>query len=489
MTMEHETGLQRVGSTGMAVFEPRSFGELERLAQMCASSKLFAITTPEAAMVVMLTGASLGLPPVAAMRGIHVVQGRAVLSSDLIVAVVMRSGQCDRWTVVENSPVRCIIETHRKGSAAPVRHQWAIEDAKRAGLVTKGIWQQFPAAMLRARCSAELGRIAYADVLFGVYVEGEIEGDAERVDVQRDDGPAESATVSGLDAFRAALTETADLAGFACVYRDHADVLGGTAAKDVNAAVVARAKACGYYLTADEAHALCGGTLGEDLATAYEELAAIGRETDDVSGDGVIAAVVRVVRRYASRPKAVKVRIYNVAGHTAQGLNVADVKQRMDAALKPPPPPPTGTDGPARDSSDPAATIGATVAAANARHGAAQASAEPRVVLDPAEAEARLLRADAVGDAAWCQRLVDYAAVFAMAGAFHKRAAAFREAGVLATRRAQTLDAIEAREQRGPEAARQALDGYATRRVMPRGYGEVIRMPQRPTATRTGTDG
>ena len=131
----------------------------------------------------------------------------------------------------------------------------------------------------------------------------------------------------------------------------------------------------------------------------------------------------------------------------------------------------------------------ATVAAANARHGAAQASAEPRVVLDPAEAEARLLRADAVGDAAWCQRLVDYAAVFAMAGAFHKRAAAFREAGVLATRRAQTLDAIEAREQRGPEAARQALDGYATRRVMPRGYGEVIRMPQRPTATRTGTDG
>lgn len=165
------------------------------------------------------------------------------------------------------------------------------------------------------------------------------------------------------------------------------------------------------------------------------------------------------------------------------------LKRRIAELDAPKPPPPTGTDGPTRESSDPAAAIGATVAAANAQHGAAQASAEPRVVLDPAEAEARLLRADAVGDAAWCQRLVDYAAVFAMAGAFHKRAAAFREAGVLATRRAQTLDAIEAREQRGPEAARQALDGYATRRVMPRGYGEVIRMPQRPTATRTGTDG
>ena len=301
------------------------------------------------------------------------------------------------------------------------------------------------------------------------------------------DGPAEPAAPSALDSFRTALDDASDLAAFGEAWAAHALSLGGTKASAINALIVGRATACGYYLTADEAHALCGGTLGEDLATAYEELAAIGRETDDESGDGVIAAVVRVVRRYASRPKAVKVRIYNVAGHTAQGLNVADVKQRMDAALKPPPPP-TGTDGPARDGSDPAAAIGATVAA-NAQHGAAQASAEPRVVLDPAEAEARLLRADAVGDAAWCQRLVDYAAVFAMAGAFHKRAAAFREAGVLATRRAQTLDAIEAREQRGPEAARQALDGYATRRVMPRGYGEVIRLPQRSTATRTGTDG
>ena len=32
MTMEHETGLQRVGSAGMAAFEPRDFSELERLA-------------------------------------------------------------------------------------------------------------------------------------------------------------------------------------------------------------------------------------------------------------------------------------------------------------------------------------------------------------------------------------------------------------------------------------------------------------------------
>jgi len=255
MTMEavEEKGLQRVGGMGLAAFEPRDFGELERLARYCKASGLFKVASFEAALVVMLTGASLGLPVVAALRGIHVIEGKSVLSSDLLVAVVLKSGQCLRWTPVEVSDKRCVIETHRRGSADPVRHEWTAAMAAAAGLTGKSTWKQYPAAMLRARCSAELARIVYPDVMFGVYAEGEIEAEGELISVTRiDDAPAEPAAPSALDAFRAALTETADLAGFACVYRDHGDVLGGTAAKDVNAAVVARAKACGYYLTAGD---------------------------------------------------------------------------------------------------------------------------------------------------------------------------------------------------------------------------------------------
>ena len=77
-----------------------------------------------------------------------------------------------------------------------------------------------------------------------------------------------------------------------------------------------------------------------------------------------------------------------------------------------------------------------------------------------------------------------------MAGAHTKRAEAFRAAGVLATRRAQTLDAIEAREGRGPEAAVQALDGYRTRRVVPIGQSVRARTAAEiRAARRTGTDG
>ena len=79
---------------------------------MAAGSRLFAITSPDAAAVVMLTGASLGLPPIAAMRGIHVVSGKPVLSSDMLVAVVRRSGLCDVWEPVEVTNAACTIRTH-----------------------------------------------------------------------------------------------------------------------------------------------------------------------------------------------------------------------------------------------------------------------------------------------------------------------------------------------------------------------------------------
>lgn len=166
-------------SIGLACFEPQSFADLTRLGEMAARSRLFAVQSPEAAVVMMLTGASLGLPPVTALRGIHVVQGRAVLSSDLLVAVVLRSGQCDFWRPVEVTAERCTLETRRRGHADPTRHTWTMEMARKASLTGKaGPWQQFPAAMLRARCSAELARMVYPDVLFGVYVEGEIDDEA-----------------------------------------------------------------------------------------------------------------------------------------------------------------------------------------------------------------------------------------------------------------------------------------------------------------------
>lgn len=491
MTTEHDNGLQRVGSAGMAAFEPRDFNELERLAKRCIDSRLFKVASPDAALVIMLTGASLGLSPVASLRGIHVIEGKSVLSSDLLVAVVLKSGQCQRWTVVETTPQRCVIEAHRKGQPSPHRHEWTMDMARRAGLERKDNWVKYPGAMLRARCSSEIARIVFPDVMFGVFVEGELDGDtydAEPVDIGtvtivRDDAPAQHAAPDALAAFVAALADAHDLAGVVAVYQ--AADLGGTSAKPVTDAVRSRLADLEYHLTAVEASALLGGTLDGTLATAYDRLAAITRHADDEDGDGVVADVVRVIRDCRSLAGSYKARLFAVSIATVTGLRVDNARARLTAALTPPTPP-TGTDAP--PVSDPAVNSHGDAVAASQTTGA-QASAV-RVELDADEQERRLV----TGATAWrdylAVRVAAQMPVFAIAGGYHKRRAAFVEAGVLEQRRAETLAAIEAREGRGPDAARECLDGYATRRVMPQGIGEVIRMPSREQRrARTGTDG
>jgi len=154
--------------------------ELATLAESAVSSKLFGVASREAALMIMLTGRSLGIDPVAAMRGTHIVSGKSVLSSDMMVGIVRKSGVCESWVVIESTHEKCVIETRRKGDDTPVRHTWTIEMAKRANLAGKGTWAAYPHSMLRARCSAELARMVYPDFLFGVYAEGEIAEEPRR---------------------------------------------------------------------------------------------------------------------------------------------------------------------------------------------------------------------------------------------------------------------------------------------------------------------
>jgi len=176
---------------------------LMNVARFAVQSNMFGVANEAAAMVIILTGRSLGLDPTAALRGTHVVKGKAVTSSDMIVGIVRKSGECASWVVIKSTAEECTIETRRKGDDAPVRHTWTMEMAKRAGLANKDNWRQYPHAMLRARCSAELGRMVYPDYLLGVYVEGELPEEprrAERATVTHD-APALEAGSSPLDDF------------------------------------------------------------------------------------------------------------------------------------------------------------------------------------------------------------------------------------------------------------------------------------------------
>lgn len=130
---------------------------------------------PDDVFVTLLAGHELGLAPMAALRGIHVIKGKPILTADTMVAVVLSSGAAEYFTRVDESDESATYETKRKGAPSAQRATWTLADAKRAGLLGNDNWLKNPRAMCRARAKSILARDVYPDVLAGCYEEGEAE--------------------------------------------------------------------------------------------------------------------------------------------------------------------------------------------------------------------------------------------------------------------------------------------------------------------------
>jgi len=178
--------------TSIAII-PRSIGEVQSLAEILSKSTLL----PEAlrgkipdVIVQILAGQELGLPPMASIRGVHIVGGKPVLSSDLMVALVRASGSCEFFQVETETETSVTYVAKRKGDPKEQRYTWSDEDTKLAGLNTKDNWRLHKKQMRRARCKAILARDMWPDVLAGVY-----ESDSQEIEVRapithRDPSPA-----------------------------------------------------------------------------------------------------------------------------------------------------------------------------------------------------------------------------------------------------------------------------------------------------------
>lgn len=202
--------------------EPTDLDSAYRLAQQVAASRLMgaAARTPESALVIIVTGRELGLTAMQSLRSLHVIEGKPVMSSDLMVALVRRSPLCKAWRLVESTSTVATYETTRAGDDGPTRMSFSIDDAKAAGLAGKQNWKAYPAAMLRARCIAALARAVYPDLLLGVYETDELAPTQQHVPEVRREEPAEVSFAeyqaepapSPVDAIRERLAECATLA-------------------------------------------------------------------------------------------------------------------------------------------------------------------------------------------------------------------------------------------------------------------------------------
>ncbi len=161
--------------------DPRTMKDARVLAKDMYDSRMFsAYGTPQAVLSTVMVGRELGLPAMASLRGVHIIEGKHALSAALMVALVLRSGLAEYFEPVEFTDTAATFETKRKGARNPVKLTHTIEMARTAWAKTadawaKSGWGHNPTDMLVARAQARLCRMVYPDLLAGLYTPEELE--------------------------------------------------------------------------------------------------------------------------------------------------------------------------------------------------------------------------------------------------------------------------------------------------------------------------
>lgn len=168
------------------------FSQMQEMAKALAPATILPAVlkqSPANLVVIMMTGAELGMSPMQAVRSIHLIEGKPTLSADAIAALCMRHRDvCEELTLVESTDAKATYRAKRAGASQPVTLSFTIEQAGKAGLSGRGNWAKYPAAMLRARCIAAICRAVFPDLAAGLY-----EADSEELGAappERDVTPA-----------------------------------------------------------------------------------------------------------------------------------------------------------------------------------------------------------------------------------------------------------------------------------------------------------
>jgi len=125
------------------------------------------LKTPEQVIVVVLKGRELGIPPMQALEQIHIINGKATQSAELMLCQILSKFPDTKITYEERSATRCKMIVQRRGMD-PAPFEWTIGDAKTAQLLGNPSWQKYPRAMLHARTVSEMARSLFPDAISGV---------------------------------------------------------------------------------------------------------------------------------------------------------------------------------------------------------------------------------------------------------------------------------------------------------------------------------
>ncbi len=153
-----------------------------KLAGQLASSELVPKCfrgKPQDLFLCWAKGYQLGIPPEQAMDCISVINGKAVMWGDEMLALCMSHPEFDdiaETPIIKSDSIIGYTCTVKRRGKADKESIFTLDMAKKAGLLAKGgVWNQYPERMLKLRARGFCLRDAFPDALKGIKPREEVE--------------------------------------------------------------------------------------------------------------------------------------------------------------------------------------------------------------------------------------------------------------------------------------------------------------------------
>ncbi len=122
---------------------------------------------PEAVVITAMYGRGLGLDFTASIAEVYIVNGVPSCSSKIQQGIIKKREPGCKIRIIEQVETICRVSIQRANEDEAQPFQYTIEEAKKAGLLSKSTWQKHPVDMLTARALTRAFRSTCMDLLGG----------------------------------------------------------------------------------------------------------------------------------------------------------------------------------------------------------------------------------------------------------------------------------------------------------------------------------
>jgi hypothetical protein len=133
-----------------------------------------AIKTPEQAILIMLKGREMGIPPLQAISHLHVINGKVGMGGEIMLQQIYRLVPGAQVEIVQRTDTVCEIHAARPGRKTLTAFKFTLEEARKANLLNKDVWKNYPGTMLQWRTVSMMARAIFPDAIAGCYTPEEL---------------------------------------------------------------------------------------------------------------------------------------------------------------------------------------------------------------------------------------------------------------------------------------------------------------------------